>query len=57
MAIRRKTPTPIPVFAAVLRPEDCVSVDTDKGLDLLLFAFVVAEIVGLVTGKPVGLPA
>jgi hypothetical protein len=56
MAIARKTPTPIPVFAAVLR-EDCVSVDTDKGLDLLLFAFVVAEIVGLVAGKLVGPPA
>ena len=53
MAIPKITPTPMPAFATVLRPEDCVSAD---GLELLLFASVVAEIVGLMTGKLVELP-
>jgi hypothetical protein len=50
MAIPKTTPIPMPAFAAVLRPEDCVSAD---GLELLLFAPVVAEIVGLMVELPV----
>jgi hypothetical protein len=38
-------------FAAVLRPEDCVSADPGRGPELL----GIAEVVGFVTAKLVGL--
>jgi hypothetical protein len=48
---------PIPAFAAVLKPENCVSVDSDKLLWLILVAFVaVAEIVRLVRLPVIGTP-
>ena len=47
-------------FAVALRLEDCVSVDPDRGLELLwlilLISVIVAEIVGFVTAELVGLP-
>jgi hypothetical protein len=50
MATPKITPTPMPAFADVLRPEDC-----DELLWLILVAPVVAEVVS-VTATLVGLP-
>jgi hypothetical protein len=47
-------------FVAVLRLEDCVAADPDRGPELLwlilIISVIVAEIVGFVTDKLVGLP-
>ena len=44
---------PIPASAVALKPEDCVSVDPDRGLELLwlIAAVVLAKIIGLVIVK------